>query len=393
MLGNPLLRDLSVVVAVAAVATLLCHRFKQPVVLGYLLAGIIVGPHMPTVSLVHNLASIQTMADLGIVFLMFALGLEFNLPGIRKVGLSAALAAVVEVSFMLWAGYNLGRLLGWSPVESVFLGGILSISSTTLIAKLLMDMRLAREDFAQFLFGILVLEDIAAVILVALVSGLGSGAGRETVGVMQALGKTGLFVILFIVLGLASVPRLLDWVANFRTREALGIVSLGLCLAGASLGNIVVGSAALGAFLTGAIVAASRELSQIEAWIHPVRDMFSALFFVSAGMLVRPELLWARRASILALTLAVLAGKVFGGAAGSFIAGCPLKTSCRVGLGLAQIGEFSLVIASIGIASGLVDHSLYGVAISVSFLTALAAPRLVGSSDALAERALAALPS
>jgi len=180
MSGSPLLQDLAVVVSVAAVATLLCHRFKQPVVIGYLLAGIIAGPHTPPFSLVRDIESIRTMADLGIVFLMFALGLEFNLPRIRKVGIPAALAGLIEVSFMLWAGFSVGRLLGWSPVESVFLGALLSISSTTLIVKLFTDLRLAHEGFAQFLFGILILEDVAAVLLITPLSGLGTSAGTET---------------------------------------------------------------------------------------------------------------------------------------------------------------------------------------------------------------------
>ncbi|HAH05824.1 MAG TPA: hypothetical protein DCM05_04730 [Elusimicrobia bacterium] len=393
MSGSPLLQDLAVVVSVAAVATLLCHRFKQPVVIGYLLAGIIAGPHTPPFSLVRDIESIRTMADLGIVFLMFALGLEFNLPRIRKVGIPAALAGLIEVSFMLWAGFSVGRLLGWSPVESVFLGALLSISSTTLIVKLFTDLRLAHEGFAQFLFGILILEDVAAVLLITLLSGLGTSAGTETAEVFKALFKTGLFVVLFIVLGLAVLPRLLDKVAGFKAREALGIVALGLCLAGAWLGDAAAGSAALGAFLAGAIVAASGELAQIEAWIHPVRDMFSALFFVSVGMLVRPELLWGRGGSILLLTAVLLAGKSLAGTAGAFLAGRGLKDSVKTGVGLAQIGEFSLVIAGIGAASGLADESLYAIAASVSFLSALAAPHLLKQSDAAAERVAAALPS
>ncbi|MFA6028222.1 MAG: cation:proton antiporter [Elusimicrobiota bacterium] len=388
-----LLQDLAIVMAVAGAAMLLCHRLRQPVAIGYILAGLLVGPYTPPFALVSDMGSIRTMAELGIAFLMFTLGLEFNLPRLRRVGPAAALAAAVEVLFMLWLGYQLGRLFGWSPVESVFLGGIVAISSTTLIVKMLGDLRLAHEEFSQLVFGVLILEDVAAVLLLSIVSGLSSSAGADALEAARALAKTGLFVVLYIVLGLSTIPRLLAWVAAFKTREVLGIVSLGLCLLGALLGAKVVGSPALGAFLTGAIVAASAEHPQIESWILPVRDMFSALFFVSAGMLMRPDMLWDFRWAILAFTLAVLAGKTLGGAAGALASGRGLKTSLKVGAGLAQIGEFSFVIAGVGATSRLAGDSLYAVATSVSLLTALAAPRLLRGVDPAVDRALALLPA
>ncbi|MFA6579420.1 MAG: cation:proton antiporter [Elusimicrobiota bacterium] len=387
-----LLQDLAVVIAAAAAAALLCRRLRQPAVIGYLLAGVLVGPHMPHLALVRDMTSIRTMAELGIAFLMFALGLEFNLPRLRRVGPAAVVAAAIEVSFMLWLGYRLGRVLGWAPIESVFLGGIVAISSTTLIVKTLSELGLAHNESSQLVFGILIIEDVAAVTLLSIVSGLGSSTGADALGIARALAHTTLFVILYVVLGLSALPRLLRWAGEMKTHEVLGILSLGLCLLGALLGSRVVGSAALGAFLTGAIVAASEELPSIEAWIHPVRDMFSALFFVSAGMLIEPHLLWTHRWVILAFTAAVLAGKTFSGAAGALAVGRGIKASFCVGASLAQIGEFSFVIAGVGAASRLAGDSLYAVATSVSLLSALCAPRMIAGVSPFVDKALNLLP-
>jgi monovalent cation:H+ antiporter-2, CPA2 family len=366
--------------AAAGTMTLLCHWLRQPVVIGYLLAGLIIGPYTPPFPLITDLTSIHTMAELGLVFLLFSLGLEFNLPKIKRVGLSAGLAAVLEVGGMLVIGYFLGKAFGWNKTDCIFLGAILCISSTTIIVKVFMDFKMMQEKFAQVVFGILILEDIVAVAILSILSGLGSG-GPDPKMILAAFLRIGLFVTLFLVLGLLLVPRFIQWVARYNVKEMLGVVTLGLCLSGALLASSFQLSVALGAFLSGAVLAASKEINQIEEWIHPVRDMFSAIFFVSAGMLIQPSLLWTYKFQILAITAVTLVGKVLSGTVGSFAAGYDIKTSARVGMSMAQIGEFSFVIASLGITLKVTSDFLYPLAVTVSSLTTLATPYLIRNSD------------
>ncbi len=388
-----LLQDLAVVMAVAGAMTLLCHHLRQPVVIGYLIAGLFIGPYTPPFSLVSNFKSIHTMAELGLVFLLFSLGLEFNLPKIRKVGISAGLAAVLEVIGMMAIGYGLGRVFGWSRMDSIFLGAILSVSSTTIIVKVFMDFKMMHEKFVQVVFGILVLEDIVAIAILSILSGLGRQGGPDAAFVVGSFARIGLFVVMFLVLGLLFIPRFIHWVAGFKVKEVLGIVTLGICLGGAYIASFFQLSVALGAFLSGAILAASKEIEDIEEWIHPVRDMFSAIFFVSAGMLIQPQLLWQYKGAIIAVTLVTLVGKVLSGGIGSFLAGYDMKTSARVGMSLAQIGEFSFVIASLGVSLKVTSEFLYPLAIMVSSLTTLATPYLIRNSDVLVEGTLRAIPS
>lgn len=392
MIETHLLQDLAVIMAAGAGATLLCHRLKQPVVLGYLLAGLLVGPHTPPFALVKDIHSIHTLAELGLVFLMFSLGLEFNLPKLRRVGLSAALAAGLEVAGMLWIGYRLGQWFGWTATDNLFLGAILSISSTTIIVKVFMDLKLMKEDFAQAVFGILILEDIVAILILSVLSGLGAGGAKASIVMGSAL-QIGFFVVLFLLSGLSLVPRLIHWVSRFESKEVLGIVVLGLCLMGSLLAALFGFSVALGAFLTGAVIAASREMPQIEEWIHPVRDMFSAIFFVSAGMLIQPQLLVEYKWAILAVTLVTLAGKIGTCTLGSFLAGYRLKTSFKIGASLAQIGEFSFVIASLGASTKLTSAFLYPLAVTVSSLTTLTTPYLIRYSDPMVEGLLRVMPA
>ena len=385
MVETSLLRDLTVVMTIAAGTTLLCHRFHQPLVIGYLVAGLIIGPYTPPFSLVRDLASIHTMAELGLVFLMFALGLEFSLPKLRRVGGPAALAASFEVLGMLAIGYCLGRLFGWNQVNSIFLGAILSMSSTTIIVKVFMDLKLLKEGFAQVVFGILILEDVVAVLILSVLSGLGAEGGDKTLLLVTSMMGIGFFIVLFLVFGLLLVPRLLCWVARFQVKEMMGIVALGLCLGGALLAASFGFSVALGAFLIGAVIAASEEITQIEEWIHPVRDMFSAIFFVSAGMMIQPHILWDYKGSILIITLATLVGKVVTDSAGAFLAGLNLKTSFKIGVSLGQIGEFSFVIASLGASLKVTSDFFYPLAVGVSTLTTLCTPYLIRNADGLVD--------
>ncbi|OGR87365.1 MAG: hypothetical protein A3A86_08160 [Elusimicrobia bacterium RIFCSPLOWO2_01_FULL_60_11] len=388
-----LLQDLAIVVAVAGVMTLLCHRLRQPVVLGYILAGLVIGPYSPPFSFVKDLHSIRTLAELGLVFLMFTLGLEFNLPKLRKVGFSAGLAALFELAGMMVIGTLLGRSFGWNARDSLFLGAILSIASTTLIVKVFTDLKMMREDFAQVVFGILVLEDIAAVVILSVLSGLASAESSGAAVALGALLKVSFFVILFLVAGLFLVPRSLEAVGRLHSREMTGICALGLCLSAAVVAHHFGFSVALGAFLMGAVIAASSQAPGIEEWIHPVRDMFSAIFFVAVGMMIEPRMLWTHKGPILGITAVFLAGKILMVSLGSFLAGRGLKDSFKTGVSLAQIGEFSFVIASLGAASKVTSDFLYPITVAVSSITAFTAPHLIRNSDRLVGGLMRAIPA
>jgi CPA2 family monovalent cation:H+ antiporter-2 len=389
-----LLHDLAVVIAAAAVMSLLCQRFRQPVVIGYILTGLLIGPYTPPFALVKDLHSIHTMAELGLVLLMFSLGLEFNLPKLRRVGPSATVAAGLEIVGMIAIGYGLGRWFGWNATDSLFLGALLSISSTTIIVKVFGDSGMTKETFTQVVFGILVLEDVAAVVILSVLSGLGlqGGPAASASAFIFPIVKVVFFVILFLVIGLLTVPPFLRWVGRFHVKEVLGISCLGLCFVGSMLAAHFQLSLALGAFLAGAVIAASEELPNIEDWVHPVKDMFSVLFFVSAGMLIQPRLLLDHFGAIMAVTAATIVGKALTGGVGTFLAGYDIKTSARVGMSLSQIGEFSFVIASLGLTLNVTSDFLYPIAIVVSALTTLTTPYLIRNSDRLIDTVMANTP-
>jgi CPA2 family monovalent cation:H+ antiporter-2 len=375
------LQDLAIVMMVAGVVTLLFHRLKQPVVLGYILAGVIIGPHTPPFPFVGSPATIQTLSELGIIFLMFALGLEFSLGKLREVGATAVVAATLEIAVMIGVGYGIGRFFGWSFMDSLFLGAILSISSTTIIVKALEELGLVKQRFARLVFGVLIVEDMLGIVLIALLSGLaktGSLFTREAAG---SLGLLAVFLVSSLVIGLIAVPRILGFAARFRSSEMLLVTVLALCF-GFTLLTVKLGfSVALGAFLIGAIVAESREHGRIEELLMPVRDMFSAVFFVSVGLLIDPALLLEHAVPIAVISFAVVAGKVVTCSLGAFLAGNDMRTSTRVGMSLSQIGEFSFIIAALGLSLGVTSGFLYPIAVSVSAITTFTTPWLIRSSD------------
>lgn len=379
------LQDLATVMSVAALATIIFRQLKQPVVLGYILAGLIIGPHTPPFALISDEHAIETLAELGIIFLMFSLGLEFSLRKLKQVGATAFIAASLEILLMILAGYSLGRAFGWDEMDSIFLGAILSISSTTIIIKALEGLGKTREPFASLIFGILIVEDILAIVLIALLSGFAKTGELEAQAVGMTILNLGAFLVILLVAGLIFIPRFLNYVARFKSDEMLLVTVVGLCF-GISLITLKLGySVALGAFLIGAIIAEARQIYKIETLMHPVRDLFSAVFFVSIGMLIHPGLLAKYALPILAITVVVVLGKVFTCALGTFIAGNDMRTSLRVGMGLAQIGEFSFIIASLGLTLNVTSEFLYPIAVAVSSLTTLLTPYLIRSSDTLVE--------
>jgi monovalent cation:H+ antiporter-2, CPA2 family len=376
-----LLHDLAVVMLVAGITTILFHRLKQPVTLGYILAGFLIGPYTPPFELVHDAESVKTLGEMGVVLLMFSLGLEFSLKKLSRVGLSAFVAALLEIILMCWFGYEIGRAFGWSVMDSVFLGAMLSISSTTIIVKALAELGKSKESFAEIIFGILVIEDILAIILLALLSGFAQTGSLQAGQIGWEVLKLAVFFAMVLVLGFLGVPRFFNYVAKGKSDEMLLISALGLCFGVALIASMLGYSVALGAFLIGAVIAETRQIHKIETLTAPVRDMFSAIFFVTIGMLIDPKMLVEYAWPIAILTIVVIVGKVATCSFGVFVGGRDLRTSLSVGMGLAQIGEFSFIIATLGLTLKVTSDFLYPIAVAVSVLTTLSTPYLIKATE------------
>ncbi|UWF49315.1 cation:proton antiporter [Pseudomonas sp. N3-W] len=386
------IQDLAVIMLVAGVVTVLFHRFRQPVVLGYIVAGFIIGPHTPPFGLIHDEQTIKTLAELGVIFLMFCLGLEFSLRKLFKVGATAFIAAFLEIVLMIWIGYEIGRWFDWNTMDSLFLGAILAISSTTIIVKALNDLKMKNERFAQLIFGVLIVEDILGIGIIALLSSIAVSGTVSSGEVFSTVGKLSLFMIVALVIGILLVPRLLAYVAKFESNEMLLITVLGLCFGFCLLVVKLEYSMVLGAFLIGAIMAESKQLLKIERLIEPVRDLFSAIFFVAIGLMLDPMILLQYAWPIAVITVAVVLGKMLSCGLGAFIAGNDGRTSLRVGMGLSQIGEFSFIIAALGMTLQVTSNFLYPVAVAVSVLTTLLTPYLIRSADPLSIKLAAVMP-
>lgn len=378
------LQDMAVVMIVAGLVTVVFHRFKQPVVLGYIIAGVIIGPHTPPAVLIQDKETIDTLAELGVILLMFSLGLEFNLRKLTQVGAPALIAALLEIMLLFWVGYEIGRIFRWPSLDSVFLGAMLSMSSTTVIIKVLTELGKMKERFAQLIFGILILEDILGIAMIALLSGIAMTGQLSVSDVGQTLGKLGIFLAVTLVVGLIAVPRLVGYVARFKSNEMLIVTILGLCFGVSLLAAKLGYSVALGAFIIGAVIAEAREIHRVESLLEPVRDMFSAIFFVAIGLLIDPRMLVNHWQPVLVITIAVIVGKVLTCSFGAFVGGNDTRTSLRVGMGLAQIGEFSFIIASLGVTLKVTSPFLYPIAVAVSAITTLLTPYLIKSADSLA---------
>ncbi|AQY69316.1 MULTISPECIES: cation:proton antiporter [Pseudomonas] len=386
------IQDLAVIMLVAGVVTILFHRLKQPVVLGYIVAGFIIGPHTPPFGLIHDEDTIKTLAELGVIFLMFCLGLEFSLRKLFKVGATAFIAAFLEIVLMIWIGYEIGRWFDWNTMDSLFLGAILAISSTTIIVKALNDLKMKDQRFAQLIFGVLIVEDILGIGIIALLSSIAVSGTVSSGEVFSTVGKLSLFMIVALVIGILLVPRLLAYVARFDSNEMLLITVLGLCFGFCLLVVKLEYSMVLGAFLIGAIMAESRQLIKIERLIEPVRDMFSAIFFVAIGLMIDPQILLQYAWPIAVISVAVVLGKMLSCGMGAFIAGNDGRTSLRVGMGLSQIGEFSFIIAALGMTLQVTSDFLYPVAVAVSAITTLLTPYLIRGADPLSLKIAAVMP-
>jgi CPA2 family monovalent cation:H+ antiporter-2 len=377
------LSDLAVVMAISAATTVLFHLLRQPVVLGYIVAGVIIGPHTPPFSYVTDLHSIHTLAELGVLLLLFSIGLEFDLRKLRRVGGVAFLAAILEILLMIWLGYSVGRLLGWGEMDSLFLGAVLSISSTTIIVQVLMETGQLREEFAQIILGILIVEDIAAVVILVILSSLATAGTITFVDVGWALLKVCGFMGATLGIGYLLIPQLIAFVSAFKRSEMLTVTVLGLAFGLAVLAGHLGFSVALGAFLMGAIMAESVEAHQVVERIGPIREMFTAVFFVATGMLLDPNVLVDLWGAVFFITLITVIGKIASCSFGTFLAGYPATVALPVGMGMAQIGEFSFIIANLGRTSGVTGGALYPVAVAVSSLTTFLTPYLLRSAHAV----------
>ncbi len=377
------LQSLAVVLCVAAATTVLCQRVRLPVVLGYLLAGVLIGPHAPTL-LVADPSIIATLSELGVILLMFYIGMELSLRKLAEVGPRGFAVVLVEMGLMLILGYLAGRLAGFNPVECAFLAAMLSISSTTIIARTFEEQKVSTRLREQ-VFGTLVIEDIFAILLIALLTTLATTRSLDFAGLAAAAGRLGIFLTVLMLVGLLVVPRLIRFVVALKRPETTLVTSVGVCFAAALAAQQYQYSVALGAFLAGCLVAESGEGKRIAAQVRPLRDMFTAVFFVSIGLSIDPALLLAQSGWILLFSLLVVVGKFVGVTIGFFATGSAVRTSAQAGLAMGQIGEFSFIIAGLGVTLGAVDSALFPIAVGVSCVTTLLTPFAVRHSGRFGE--------
>ncbi len=376
------LADLALVLCVAAVTTILFRRLRQPVVLGYLLAGVIVGPYTP-VPLFASRSSLETLSELGVILVMFSIGLEFSLRKLVHVFPRAGLVGLIDILAMLWLGYIAGRALGWSSQQSFFAGAIVSISSTMIIAKVFAERGVARR-LSDLVLGVLIIEDLAAILMLAILTAVATGEGQPVGVLASTAGRLGAFLFALIVGGYLFVPRVIRAVAKLASPETLLVASVGLCFAFALLAERAGYSVALGAFLAGSLVSESGRHRQVERLVSPLRDLFAAVFFVSVGTLVDPLVVVENWGAVLLFVGVVVVGKVLSVTLGAFLSGYDPSTALQAGMSMPQIGEFSFILAGVGVASGAIEPALYGIAVSVSVITTFLTPGLVRASEPLA---------
>jgi CPA2 family monovalent cation:H+ antiporter-2 len=379
-----LIQDLGFILITATVVTLLCRWLKQPVVLGYLIAGFLVGPHVPFIHTVTDIKGVQVWAEIGVIFLLFSLGLEFSFKKLSKVGGSAGITALFEISCMLMIGFFTGRILGWEMMDCLFLGGILSISSTSIIVRALDELNLKAKSFVPLVFGVLVVEDLLAVLLLMVLSTLAATATFSGEDILISVFKLGFFLSLWFLVGIYLLPVILKKIKGMLNNETILIVSIGLCLMMVMIATKVGFSPALGAFVMGSLLAETSEGQRIEKVLHPVRDLFAAVFFVSVGMLINPPLLLEHSGAIVVITLAVLLGKIISVSLGALVSGQSLKNSVQAGFSLAQIGEFSFIIATLGLTLKVTSEFLYPIAVAVSAITSFTTPYQIRYSQRIA---------
>ena len=378
---NTLISDLALILVVAGVTTLLFKWLKQPVVLGYIVAGFLVGPHFSFFPTVSDLANINIWSEIGIIVLLFSLGLEFSFRKLVNVGGSAVITAAVIVVGMMLLGYAAGRILHFTYLDSVFLGGMLSMSSTTIIIKAFTDLNMRKQKFTSIVFGVLIVEDMFAVLMMVLLSSIAVNNELEGSELIYSILKLAFFLITWFLVGIFVIPTFLKKARRFLNSETLLVVSMGLCLGMVVLASYAGFSSALGAFVMGSILAGTNEAEKIEKVVQPVKDLFGAVFFISVGMLVDPVILTQYALPIVLLSLVVICGQILFGTTGMLISGQPLNVAVKSGFSLSQIGEFAFIIATLGMTLKVIDGFLYPIVVAVSVITTFTTPYFIKMAD------------
>ncbi len=378
-----LISDLALMLLTAGVVAVVFKRLNQPLVLGYILAGFLVGPYMPYFFTVADAEAIETWSEIGIIVLMFGLGLEFNLRKLASVGGTAVVTALTEVLGMLVLGYLVGQALGWGMMDSIFLGGMLSMSSTTIIIKAFDELGVRSEGFAQLVFGTLVIEDIAGIFMMIILSTVSVSQNISGGALALQLGLLVLYLVLWLVLGIYILPTLLRKASRFMNDETLLLVSLGICFGMVLLAEELGFSSALGAFLAGSLLAGTVHAERVEHLTGSIKDLFGSVFFLSVGMMIDPVMILRYIGPILIITAVTLAGKLCISSLGVLLSGQSLHTAVRCGSSLAQIGEFAFIIASLGMSLGVIAGYIYPIVVAVSVITTLTTPAFIRGSDRL----------
>ena len=372
-----LVKDLALILMVAGIVTIIFKKLKQPLVLGYIVAGFLVSPHMPYTMSVIDETDIKTWADIGVIFTLFSLGLDFSFKKIVKMGVSPIIATIVIVFSMMMLGISIGHGFGWSKMDCIFLGGMLAMSSTTIIYKAFDDMGLRQQKFAGMVMSVLILEDILAIVMMVMLSAIAGGNNPDGEQMIGSVIKIAFFLVLWFIVGIFAIPLFLRSVRKLINNETLLIVALGLCCGMAVLSTKVGFSSAFGAFVMGSILAETIEAEKIIKLVEPVKNLFGAIFFVSVGMLVDPKILIEYAIPILALVGSILIGQAIFGTFGFMLGGESLKSAMRCGFSMAQIGEFSFIIASLGLSLGVISNYLYPVVVAVSVITTFLTPYMI----------------
>lgn len=389
-----IISDLAMILLVAGVTTILFKKINQPLVLGYIIAGFITGPNFSFFPTIADKANVQSWSEIGVIFLLFALGLEFSFYKLKSVGSTAFIATTIIISSMLCVGYGVGHLLGWSHMDSIFLGGMLSMSSTAIIIKAFDDLKLRSESFTEVVVGVLIVEDIAGIAMMVILSTIAvATSGISTVELLLNVGRLVFFLVLWFVLGMYIIPSFFKRAYKLMNDETLVVASIGLCLGMVVIATSLGFSSALGAFIMGSLIAEAPNAEKIERLVCPIKDLFGAVFFVSVGMMVNPSLLVEYAVPVIVLVLTTIFGQLFFSTCGVLASGQNLRTAVHSGFSLTQIGEFSFIIATLGMSLGVISSFLYPIIVAVSVITTFTTPFFIMNAEPCYQRLIKIMPS
>lgn len=377
---QPLIVDLALILILAGIVTLLFKKLRQPIVLGYIVAGFLAGPNFHYLPSIADAENIDVWAQIGIIVLLFTLGLEFNFKKLLNVGATAFTTALTIALGMIAIGYVAGQFLGFTVFDSIFLGAMLSMSSTMIIIKAFGDLNMQQQKFTQTVFGVLIVQDLLAVVLLVILSSVGSG-NIEGSELLNSVARLIFFLVLWFIIGTYIIPTFVRSVRRFLNNETLLIVSMGLCFGMVVIATYAGFSSALGAFVMGSILSSANEVERIERVIQPIKDLFGAIFFISVGMLVNLDTLVQYSGPIIILSLIVIIGQSTLATMGMLLSGQPLRTAIQSGFSLSQIGEFSFIIATLGISLGVMNPTLYPIVVAVSVVTTFTTPYMIKLAD------------